>query len=133
MRTLILLSAVATLAGCGVSKKNFAGNLLEVTCARMEECQQGAFELLYTSVDDCIARQEDLANSLTDCVAGHCEFDKANAKQCLDEVKGADCGDIEDGTAYADCADVWSECDGKEADCIDGGTQTDVVDDTAGM
>ncbi len=123
MSKLALLSLLA-LTACGPTKNNFAENLTEVSCARLEECAKGSFDALYTSVDDCVARSGEVATETSDCYADHCAFDKSNASQCLDEVAGADCDEIVDGSAYADCAEVWSECDGEEIECMDAGTTT---------
>ena len=115
---LVLLALTA----CGPTKKNFAGNLTEISCQRLEECAKGAFDALYTSVDDCVARAGGDAETSSDCMSGHCDFDKDNASQCLDRVESADCDEIVDLSAYSDCAEVWTNCDGDELQCVTGGT-----------
>lgn len=128
--TRLPLIVVLALAACGPTPKNFAENFNEVDCKRFEECAKGAFDMLYSSVEDCVARRADDSDTLAECFAGHCEFDKKNAAQCLDDIAGADCDEIVDASAYADCADVWTECDADAAiECIVDGGETD---DTAG-
>lgn len=123
MKKLAVLSLLV-LGACGPTKNNFAENLTEISCARLEECAKGSFDALYTSVDDCVARSGDLATENADCYSGHCAFDKSNASQCLDRVASGDCDEIVDGSAYSDCVEVWSDCDGDEGECMDAGTTT---------
>lgn len=124
--------ALLGLAACGPTKNNFAENLTEISCARLEECAKGSFDALYTSVDDCVARSGDVAIEGAECMGGHCAFDKNNATQCLDDVKDSDCDEIVDGSAYADCAEVWTDCDGDEGECMDVGTTPTDTNTTAG-
>jgi hypothetical protein len=102
------------LAACGTTKKNFGENLTQVNCERLEECAKGDFDTLYTSVDDCVARSDDTSG----CYSDHCDFDRDNANQCLDRVAAADCAEIVDGSAYTDCGQVWTGCDGGEGACV---------------
>lgn len=123
------LFALVLLAACGPNKNNFAGKLTEVTCERLQECALGTFEALYTSVDDCIARSGADGEELATCFSDHCEFDKANADQCLTRVEAADCDEIVDGSAYSDCAEVWTNCEGED-ECVTGGTTPTGTDDS---
>jgi len=130
--TRLSVLALLVLTACGPNKNNFSGKLTQVSCVRLEECALGTFESLYTSVDDCIARSGAAGEEMADCMSGLCEFDKGNADQCLTRVELADCDEIVDGSAYSDCAEVWTNCEGAE-ECSTGGTTPTGTDDTATM
>ena len=68
----------------------------------------------------CVEVSTSSVEHATACMSAHCDFDHAVAQRCLDDVAEASCNRIADGTAYAACAEVWTACDGDEAECWEG-------------
>lgn len=112
MRSLVLASLAFTIACAPATEEAFIEQYGEATCAKFEECFEDAFGLLYDSVDECAdggADDSDEAepnDAVDQCRKDHCEYDSAQAKACLDEIKKADCPN-----SATDFADLYEACD----------------------
>lgn len=109
---LVFLSACLT-------PSNFTEREYHAACVQSEKCDAEGFSERYDSVDDCVNAQLGIYAAAAQCRVETCTFDDAQAKQCLGDLEAADCEALADGSAWADCGDVWKDCDETEyADCI---------------
>jgi hypothetical protein len=101
--------------GC-LAPDEFATHYAEAECARLAACDREGFDLLFAR-RSC---QEALASDVADvelCLAEHCRYHRWAAQRCVHDVEQALCSDIDGGSAFAACDDIWQDCDGSEAEC----------------
>lgn len=100
------------ISGCG-SGLTFGQEFDKLKCERQYECAQGAFDLVYADVGECRAELDDASADYFQCAAEACDFDAAQARRCLRDVRGGSCDDIVNGSAWAECnpAEVYVNCD----------------------
>ena len=101
-RALIALTAVAGLAGCGISEDKYPEKLSQAACAAYEEC--GYLDSFGGDIESC----EDLSRIYTDAQisVAACEYDPAAARDCVNYFKNIDCD-----ADFSTTAEESSPCD----------------------
>lgn len=93
------------LAMACVTPASFTASTTKASCKKLLECEEDAFDFLYSSLDDCQDALEPLAGG--DCFVEYCDaFDGGSANTCVSEIRTSECGE----EASSACLDVWSEC-----------------------
>ena len=101
---------MAGAVGCG-SAATFGVDFDRYTCERQYECAQGAFDLLYGDVGECRAERDAVNGPIFACEVENCSYDASKGRQCIHDIRSADCEEIVDGSASAVCDEVFVECD----------------------
>lgn len=106
MKRLTLFVLASSLVACAIPEEDFPDTYAKVLCKRLKECHTADYEDAYG--DDHEACREDGAEGadtildLGDLIGE--EYDPAKGRDCINEMKTADCGDLDN----VDC-DVWSD------------------------
>jgi hypothetical protein len=101
--------ALAALTACGTSEGGFLEDYTRVSCDRAKDCYPDDFETVYGTEADC---RDEFAEFFDEDAFADCEFDRGEANDCLDAVRGASCEEIESGDAWSACDGVYTECAG---------------------
>lgn len=94
------------LAGCFlvVDEDTFPDQYASLFCNRMLECDRGHFEAEYDAdMEDCM---DEYVDAIED-VDSDCDFDDDEARDCLEKVQAATCGDLREDYPK-DCEEVYS-------------------------
>jgi hypothetical protein len=104
MRAAILVLA---LAACGVEREDYPKVYAKATCAKLYKCDRGNFENAYSSMGDCRADWERLADDIADAFDLFGEYDPGVAGKCVRAIRSASCDEFDNGDYDAACNDVW--------------------------
>jgi hypothetical protein len=106
-RTLVTLVALSSLVGCAVAEEDFPVKAARSSCDRFAECDAGNYSDVYSDDADCEADWADFWEFYLDFgdLAGE-TYDGRKGRDCLSEIRHADCDAIESGDI--DC-DVWAD------------------------
>lgn len=89
-----------TFVGCFlvVDEETFPVQYASLRCNRVSECQRGYYEAEYDGdMNDCT---DDLEDQLDDALEAYddigydCDFDDDDARDCLEEMQAATCGEL---------------------------------------
>ena len=103
------------LVACGPSQEEFEEDSWAVTCDLIFECTDadtieaaGVLWIFGETASDCYALLDAATDSGTS--EAECEYDKAAAKECLDELEALTCDDYaSDGPSVSACDRVCGE------------------------
>ena len=98
--------ALFAFVGCFlvVDEDTFPDQYASLSCERTRECSRGYFEAEWDGVmDDCV---DDVLDNFDDVPSG-CDFDDDEARDCLETVQAATCGELYEDYPK-DCAQVYS-------------------------
>ncbi len=107
MRSLTVLLSTLLLVACTIEEDDFPVEYAETWCDRYEECEPSRFDSWWGSQEDCqddVAAATELWLDLADL--GGETYDESKGWECVQEVKKADCADIEDGDVSCD---LWED------------------------
>ena len=91
------------LIGCAIEEEDFPAVYADTVCDRIEECDKGAYENLYDDAEECQDQWADGAEfwmDAADLLGG--DYDPEAARECINAIKDADCGDFETGDYECD-------------------------------
>lgn len=94
------------LAGCFfvVDEDSFPDQYASLQCSRDMECSRGYFEAQFDAdMEECTDHYLDVLDALD----GECTFDDDEARDCLEKVQAATCGDLQEDYPQ-DCAKVYA-------------------------
>lgn len=93
----ILISALFAASCFPTGPKRLCRESFEAGCRQAEECDRTAFDLLFTSVDDCVASFERFVDcseiTKEDVCTDPKDYDGRKATACLRAIRGRECGD----------------------------------------
>lgn len=92
------LIGLALLVGCTIPEEDFAATYAVTICDRLEECDKGSYENLYSDAEDCEDDWEDGAElfmSGADFLGA--DYSEEQARDCIDEIRTAECGAFSSG------------------------------------
>lgn len=97
------LILLALLVGCAIPEEDFAPTYAVTICDRLEECDKGSYENLYTDAADC---QDDWEDAAEVFMAGAdllgADYSEEKGRECIDEIQAAACGDFSSGEYECD-------------------------------
>lgn len=106
MKRLSIVVLASSLVACAIPEDEFPDVYAKALCPQLEECHAADYADTYGDDDDaCLDDAADGAELILDLgdLAGE-TYDEAKGRDCVQEVKAASCGDLDD----VDC-DVWSD------------------------
>ncbi len=112
-RATVLASLLAT--GCfgvgEVSEDNWTEKYADVYCKQTQTCARGLYESEYSDREDCLDEVQDLLDEQAEVFEElNCDFDEAEAQECLESFHSADCESVYEGDFADDCDKVF-DCD----------------------
>lgn len=101
-----------SLLGCGGPPDGaFTERYARLGCIYDRECHPDEFDEVFADLDQCVDDYLVVLNaSGLGCLSEHCEYDRAQAGECLDELRAVGCDDDLDSLSAA-CEQVWTDCD----------------------
>lgn len=107
------LVALAALTACGTSAGSFPEDYGRVLCDRQKECYPTEFDAEYDNEGEC-REEADALFVLFDF--DECDFDRAEANDCLGELRSRSCEELENDDAFDACARVYTNCPEEQFD-----------------
>ncbi len=115
MTRLILYFTVAScFVGCSVfgpgnvSEDNWSRTFSATYCNQLQKCQRGLFESEYSDLEDCKDEVEEaLENAAEEAEDADCDFEEAEAQDCIDSLHASDCDDFFEQDYLEDCNEVF--------------------------
>ncbi|MED5373924.1 MAG: hypothetical protein VX899_23100 [Myxococcota bacterium] len=101
-RTWLIAAILPALTACAIPEEDFPEEYGKQNCKRLQECNEDLFEE-FDDMEDCTDAYADLMEPLLDLadLAGE-TYDPDGARDCITNLKRADCGDWEDGDFTCD-------------------------------
>lgn len=108
----ISLVAVLLATGCfgvgDVNEDNWTEKYASVYCKQTQTCARGFYESEYSDREDCLDDVQDELDDQADVFDDlNCDFDEAEAQECLESFNSADCESIYEGDFVDDCEDIF--------------------------
>jgi hypothetical protein len=106
---------IGVLTACGVPdtipQGEYAQRIAEVSCERVRECQRGAFDSSYFSMDDCREHQRRIqASVVEDLDELGCDYDAKKAADLWVKVHDMSCENFYEGEYLEEADEVWGDC-----------------------
>ncbi len=97
---------VLSTTGCAnLSEETWNETLAQAQCDWQKRCAKVDFFYSYDSIDECESSFLDYLESYSEFM-DHCEWDKENARECLDELNKS-CQNSDVGDIWNECLEVW--------------------------
>jgi hypothetical protein len=94
--------AVVLCAG-PIDEADFPEVYAKAECAKMKKCDRADWEERFTDQKDCIAEVSEFAEDVVDLVTIFCDYDGDIARTSINELKGQNCEEWNDGSDVEVC------------------------------
>ena len=109
--SLALLFATGCFGVGEVDEDNWTEKYANVYCKQTETCARGLYESEFSDREDCIDEVQDQLEEQEEVYDElNCDFDEAEAQECLESFNSADCESVYEGDFVDDCDKVF-DCD----------------------